>query len=273
MHFWLQRFARPKHKAKVDADFAAALEGQDSRPLPLVEAMEEVRAKLPEANNFGQTGDERDLYTLIDRVAQGVTSGMPQSLCHKGCDACCHYPVGLFVISYSEWRLIVRHMETVWDEAERAEFVLRYRAVFTPFWRAVVGFLQDSWFTMLLTAPILLRQRIACPFLKNGQCSVYAARPYQCRTFGAFTARTWPFKEPRVYACNAQGQLLHQAQTEGVFGVQLPVMNLFVKRIRAMCRGPRLSLPMWALMWVRRYERRQAQRDASRDNDAASSTR
>lgn len=37
---------------------------------------------------------------------------------------------------------------------------------------------DDSRFTRLLAAP--------CPLLKDQQCSVYAVRPYRCRTWGCF---------------------------------------------------------------------------------------
>ncbi len=216
-----------------------------------------VREHLPEAENIGGTADAKDYYHHLDKLAEGVAKTFPKSFCKAGCSGCCYYPVGLFTISFTEWEVIRRHIETEWTDAERADFVARYKKVFTGFWRFVLGQLQNSFVSLIVTAPFVHRARIACPFLKDDRCSIYAVRPYQCRTFGLFAARASVGREPKVYACNVQGENLLAQLKHGGPQIQLPVMNPIVIKIRKLCRGPKLALPIWAGIWVRRWEKRQ----------------
>lgn len=214
-----------------------------------------MREHLPKADNIGRTGDETDYYTHLDRLSEGVKKTFPGSFCRAGCSSCCHYPVGLFTITFTEWQVIRRYIETEWTDAQRQDLAARYRKTFTWFWTFVLGYLQGSMAALLVTAPVVQRKKIACPFLVDNQCTVYPARPYQCRTFGHFSARAWPFKQPKVYACNEQGENLLKLLARKGPQFQLPVMNPLVLKIRALCRGPRLSLPLWVGAWVKRYEK------------------
>lgn len=236
-----------------DASFEDILEAETQPdPAPLAEAYAFVREHLPQADNLGRTGDERDYYTHLDKLSEGVSKTFPESFCRSGCSACCHYPVGLFTISRTEWNVIRRHIETEWSEADRQDFIARFNARFSWWWLFVLGHLQNSLMTLLVTANWVQKQKIACPFLKDDRCSVYAARPYQCRTFGHFSARQWPFKQPKIYACSEQGDNLLQLLDRKGPQFQLPVMNPIVRQIRRLCQGPRQSLPMWVAGWVRR---------------------
>lgn len=257
IHPFFKKRATPIDTAggEPGASFEDILASQALDATPLSEAMAFSREHLPDADNVGQSGDERDFYTHLDRLSEGVAKTFPKSFCKAGCSGCCYYPVALFTTTFTEWSVMRRHMETVWTDAERADFVKRYKATFTGFWIFVLTYLQNSMLSVLLTAPLVHRQQIACPFLVQGRCSVYAARPYQCRTFGLFAARSWPGKQPKVYACNMQGENLLGMLAGSQPQLQLPVMNPIVLRIRKMCRGPRLALPLWAGIWVRRYDR------------------
>ncbi|HEY9722285.1 MAG TPA: YkgJ family cysteine cluster protein [Oscillatoriaceae cyanobacterium] len=215
-----------------------------------------MREHLSEADNIGRTGDARDFYAHLDRLSEGVKQTFPQSFCKAGCSGCCHYPVGLFTITFTEWQVMRDHMENVWSEADRQDFVERFRARFRGGWLQLFTMLQNSLFLLMLAAPFLERRRIACPFLKDNNCSIYAARPYQCRTFGHFAARPWLGKQPKIYACHMQGQNLHNALQRSGPQFQLPVMNPIVIKLRKLCRGPRLSLPLWASIWVRKQSNR-----------------
>lgn len=221
-------------------------------PTPLVEAMDYVREHQDTADNFGRTGDGRDLYHLIDRLSEGVSKSF-KSYCQAGCGSCCHYPIAMFTTTFTEWDLVRRYLETEYTQAQRVALVKRYKATYTGFWRMVLGYLQRSSITLFVTAPLVYRAKIACPFLVDGSCSVYPARPYQCRTFGLFAVRTFGHT-PKVYACNVQGaNLLTQVEAAGP-QVQLPVSNALAKKIRKLCEGPKLALPIWTGIWVARWE-------------------
>ena len=221
-------------------------------PAPLLEALDYVRANQGEADHFGGTGDGRDLYHLLDRLSDGVSRSF-RSYCRAGCGSCCHYPIAMFTTTFTEWDVVRRHIETAWTPAQRADLARRYRATYTGFWRFVITYLQRSTVTLMVTAPLVYRAKIACPFLVDGSCSVYPARPYQCRTFGLFAVRTFG-REPKVYACNVQGEnLVAQLEAAGP-QVQLPVSNAIARRIRQLCHGPKLALPIWVGIWVARWE-------------------
>jgi Fe-S-cluster containining protein len=253
-HFFRKQ-ARPVDAPPGGGAFADAFD--DAAPpdaAPLVEAMAYVREHLPQAENIGRTGDAKDFYHHLDKLAEGVSKTFPRSFCKAGCSGCCYYPVGLFTISFTEWEVMRDHIETEWTDAQRDAFAARYRKTFTGFWRFVLGQLQNSFVSLIVTAPLVHRARIACPFLEGDRCSVYAVRPYQCRTFGLFAARSLG-PEPKVYACNLQGEnLLHQLKRTGP-QIQLPVMNPIVRQIRKLCQGPKLALPIWAGIWVARYDK------------------
>lgn len=227
---------------------------QDPATTPLAEAFEYVREHLPTADNLGESADGRDFYTHLDKLSDGVARTFPESFCRKGCSACCYYPVGLFNITLTEWNLMRRHMETVWTEAERLEFAERFRATFTGFWLFLFSYLQNNVLMLTMTARPVYARKIPCPFLKDDACTIYAARPYQCRTFGYFAARHWPFKQPKVYACNEQGDNLLNLLARRGPQFQLPVMNPIVIKLRKLCSGPRMSLPLWVAAWVRQYK-------------------
>jgi Fe-S-cluster containining protein len=262
MRPFFKRQARPTALETPESNFSQVLSSaqeikpgaESSNRTPLLEALEKARICLPKATNIGKTGDETDYYHVLDTLSDGVQKAFPESYCRSGCSGCCHYPVGLFTITFTEWNIMRRHMETVWSDADREDFVKRYKATFNGFWIFLLGFLQNSFPLLCLSTPWLRRSKVACPFLKDNRCSIYQARPYQCRTFGLFAARTWPFKQPRVYACDAQGENLLRALEATGPQVQLPVMNAIVSRIRALCRGPKQSLPLWSAAWVRRYK-------------------
>ncbi|MFN3430389.1 MAG: YkgJ family cysteine cluster protein [Candidatus Sericytochromatia bacterium] len=221
-------------------------------PTPLLEALDFVREHQDQADHFGGTGDERDFYHLLDRLSDGVSRSF-RSYCRAGCGGCCHYPIAMFTTTFTEWDVVRRYIETEYTQAQRVALVRRYRATFTGFWRLVLTFLQRSSLMLVVTAPAVYRAQIACPFLVDSSCSVYPARPYQCRTFGLFAVREFAH-QPKVYACNVQGEnLLAQTQAAGP-QVQLPVSNAIAARIRLMCQGPKLSLPIWAGIWVSRWE-------------------
>ncbi|MEB3195704.1 MAG: YkgJ family cysteine cluster protein [Candidatus Sericytochromatia bacterium] len=254
MRYLFRRQAVPSTAPEGGFDQALADE-QAVDPAPLAEAMQVVSERLPAADHFAGSEDPRDLYHLLDVLADGVKASFPQSLCRAGCGSCCYYPVALFTITHTEWQVIARHLENHWDEAQREALVQRYRSRFTGLWRWVFGWAQRSFTALLLSAPLIERARIACPFLVEERCSIYPVRPYPCRTFGHFAVRTW-LTAPRIYACDVQGQRLAQ----GLFGegprLQLPVLNPISRRIRLLCQGPKLSLPVWLGIWIWRQERR-----------------
>lgn len=95
------------------------------------------------------------LYSLMDELSEAMAPFMP---CRRGCSACCHYNVD---ISEIEIAYIEKHT--------------KYRSNKTP-------------------APKQNFHSHPCPFLRDGTCSIYKARPFFCRRHNALT--------PNAYWCH-----------------------------------------------------------------------
>lgn len=80
--------------------------------------------------------------------------------CHRGCDACCHYPVG---VTFGEAVLLAR--------AVRADARLRERVLVGA--TATAGV---PWPDLVGTA---------CPLLVDGACAAYTIRPLPCRALAS----------------------------------------------------------------------------------------
>jgi len=103
------------------------------------------------------------LYGLMNELGKAV---QPYTPCQKGCNACCHYPVSVTSV---EIRYIEKHSRR-----------RRGKRCGEP--RDFMG------------SP--------CPFLENGACAIYAARPFVCRRHHALT--------PTAYWCAPDRSTEHE---------------------------------------------------------------
>lgn len=93
----------------------------------------------------------KQLSEITDTIASKVA---PYAICRRGCSHCCHQAVII-----SKW------------EAERIGRAIGRAPA--PADRGSIGQMAESRKTYA---------RTACPFLKQGACSIYSARPLLCRT-------------------------------------------------------------------------------------------
>ncbi len=113
------------------------------------------------------------IYELVDEMAKYIA---PVTPCKKGCSNCCHY-----VVTISE------------VEAQYIEQVTNKKRLKVP--RGPGKF-----------------DGTPCPFLENGACSIYAARPFVCRRFHTFAPtaewcapdKSFAGEFPKVYSSEAQ---------------------------------------------------------------------
>jgi len=137
----------------------------------------------------------RKAHRTVDRYLvlaqeQGARKGIVPS-CRRGCFACCYEPV------YAERREAALALEAAeaLPEEERAEIRERIR----------------TWMDAIKASAILQAEtphvadyrklRLPCPFLKDGECRIYADRPMGCRTHFAVGPRE---------ACEDDGRRLGQ---------------------------------------------------------------
>lgn len=113
----------------------------DSLPLKLAQKEAKIAKRLAKAK-IAPIKKLWRLYELMDELATHTEKFTP---CDKGCNCCCTYPV---TVSDIEIQIIEDNCG-----AKRNELIVKQeRESFTP-----------------------------CPFLKNGTCSIYDARPFVCR--------------------------------------------------------------------------------------------
>lgn len=218
-----------------------------AQELPAVgEAVQAFRGQLALVDNFGRTGDDRDLYHLLDGLTAAVSKAYPGSLCGAGCSGCCDSDTAVFDVKPDEWSLIEEHMATEWTPERRAGFLARFDQEHAPRlgayrWLAAIRFFEpvaDRYFA---------QKPYRCPFLENGRCSIYAARPLVCRMYGHFAARTRWYMRPSIYACSKQTAYFNQVrETEAL---HLPFANLVVTRFNRLSRGFARFLPLWVDRW------------------------
>lgn len=257
------------HNTAAPADFEAALHaaieaaGPDKvRPLgpgpdpgPLAVAMEEVRVALPMADNLGRSGDERDLYALVDKLAAGVKEAYPESLCKAGCSGCCRYPEALFTATAREWEVILDHVQREWPTERIVRFVRRFWESHGRHMRR----LEAAEWLMEFPLPLSFNPKRAafpleCPFLEDDKCTVYSVRPVYCRSFGSFTYKHFWKPEPVVYGCEDQSDKLEPlAELPG--RPRIPRFNPLLARRYALSKGgKRRLLAVWiARQWSRKW--------------------
>lgn len=144
----------------------------------------------------------RRIHEACDDLVRSATDGhRPPVSCRLGCDHCCKQPVFITPLE----GLAIRNMV---DSSGLAEAVsdrtARYRAEIAARRHGAAGLRSLLRSVRGLGAPPTRAERravfgIHCPFLENGRCTIYAARPLMCREHISFDdprkcARDEPFR-------------------------------------------------------------------------------
>lgn len=221
---------------------SAALPATEAETPMVAEAVRAFRSKLRDVDNLGETGDARDVLTHLEALTAAVKGCQPTSLCTAGCSACCDSETAVFDVSPAEWRMIEKHMRTAWTPAQREAFEARFAKEHAPRlgayrWLSAIRFFEP------VSDRHFAKHLYRCPFLEDGRCSVYAARPLACRMYGFYAVRSKWYQAPGVYACNDQAARLRQARPEAPLA--LPSVNMVVAGVKRLLRGPKRILPLW----------------------------
>ena len=104
-----------------------------------------------------------------ERVQQSALAASGQALaCKAGCTWCCHFKVD---VRADEALALAEHVRTRLDAAMRA--------------RVLAAAQRNAQAIRAMTPAEHLRTNMACCFLVDGGCAVYAARPMACRNYHA----------------------------------------------------------------------------------------
>lgn len=109
----------------------------------------------------------RAVYEPLDGLISSVSS---QVACTRGCDICCHRMV---ICTRIEAIAVMEYLQGIESWTRPLHDAIRQHST------ALQKFLEpkkDNKATWI-------EQRIACPFLSDGECMVYPMRPVSCRTY------------------------------------------------------------------------------------------
>ena len=120
-----------------------------------------------------KTRDRDDLLAVVATAHKGFDRAYASApaearaavACRPGCDACCHVPVG---VQAHEVLIAARHVQTHFSPGDLEALLARaasHRAAFAG--RSI---------------PERTALRTPCVLLRDGACSIYAARPEACRS-------------------------------------------------------------------------------------------
>jgi Fe-S-cluster containining protein len=242
-------------KEAPDPDFAQLLAHLSESVTPAPDdvpaigvAIRAFREALPDVTNMGETQDARDLYVQLDRLVDAVKASYPNSLCKAGCSYCCDSDTAVFDTSDAEWARLETHMATRWTDAEREAFAARFEAEHGDrlgAYRALGAIrhfepVSDAYFA---------KKPYRCPFLVEGRCTVYEARPLACRMYGYFATRTRWYTPPTIYACSRQTAQFNEARRESP--LHLPAADMVIAKSGRMMGRRRRILPLWIARWVK----------------------
>lgn len=124
------------------------------------------------------------VHKLMNAIVEVETAGLAIS-CQKGCSACCRQLVPLSIPE----AFFLRHAISRLDAGKRTGVLRKLRSTIAALERA--GLLDD------LRRPgknrqidvDYFRQGLACPFLENDACGIYALRPFICRSYSVTSPR------------------------------------------------------------------------------------
>ncbi|HKA86386.1 MAG TPA: YkgJ family cysteine cluster protein [Haliangiales bacterium] len=146
---------------------------------------------------FPRTVTVEDAVAVAAELQEGVDAGTAQRdasarsrritiACGAGCDSCCSMPIMVFLpeaLRVAAWLRLPENAETLarfeaaypaWRDACAAVAELIADATQAQDREGVVARVLDYW-----------RMRVPCPFLREGLCSIYPARPNVCRAHHA----------------------------------------------------------------------------------------
>ena len=181
------------------------------------------------------------LFAEADRLQQEVHSQNPEMICHAGCSFCCEHH-GSPITYALEWQGIEALLE------QDSAFTARVKERFEHLKQGLRQNLKSGELVSLREALF----ETTCPFLEDRRCSVYAARPLTCRTFG--NTRLYADSDPQnwqeIYSCTMEKERWEkQLKMADAPPLNLPPREALFQTLEALDGKPASSL----LVFLERY--------------------
>jgi len=123
--------------------------------------------------------------TFIDDAASELAAAGQPISCKQGCNHCCYQAVPITLVeaeAFAEWIRTLPEDQQLELSRRFRETILRLSAAgLTENLTHLVRHSPDEAASKL--ALDYLYQRIPCPFLEDGACSIYPIRPFACREY------------------------------------------------------------------------------------------
>lgn len=170
----------------------AVFEDQWQNELALGAAGAAHRALAESHTQQGAAGLGRELMNATSKLIDGLLAkaGDRPVACHDGCAHCCYQAVG---VSVPEALALEAHVRATRSPAQLDELAARVR--------------RADERTRGLTGAERLSPELPCPFLEDGRCGVYEARPLACRGTNSLDAEACAelLREPSARAAFVAG--------------------------------------------------------------------
>jgi Fe-S-cluster containining protein len=199
---------------------------------------------IPHADNVGKSGDDRDLYYLLDYLSFAVERAYPEIPCARGCSYCCNNQV--FRVTALEWQTVKGALVAM-PAVQRDGVIARAQAEFGAH-REALEQMAVLWTAGERVAPELHRSTPkGCPMLVDGRCGIYEERPAICRAYGYFSA-TIDGTASLLICQQLSPDWIRTLESAGIEEVPMPNWNPVQRQLEKLNGNAAIKpLPLWLL--------------------------
>lgn len=204
---------------------------------------------LEKATNTGLSGNERDIYYLIDELVKKVNSTYPYAPCKDKCSSCCK-SYGLPRVTAIEWQNIHKFLLNDLPEEKRKSLIEQTKRIYL---NQIPALLEEQERIKISYTRINPEdwpkkpdlKNLQCPFLVDDSCSIYQARPAICRSYGFFSIKRG--EHSSLFTCNmAAEEIFARLKERGIEYWALPIWNKFSDKLYELNgKNAVATLPLW----------------------------
>ncbi|MBC7542800.1 MAG: YkgJ family cysteine cluster protein [Candidatus Sericytochromatia bacterium] len=209
----------------------------------LIAGYQAIGDNVRKATNIGRSGDDRDLYRLVDKIVTLASEPYGDFLCVTGCTNCCY---NLPFVTSLEWETLYAHMLKLPPAAQQTILQRTFDWFGAMLGRMIVGPAADTPGLIAMSSELSDVATTAghhCPLLIDDRCSTYEGRPLPCRAYGHFMQRIDEMLRTPYMCVPAQHHLTDHFPKDTV----LPLYNQFGARlVQLQGHDPALAfIPLW----------------------------